>query len=104
MKKKTKKQEVSLNITWRENDDSNALAAMLINNGAKGVRIYEYPYLDDSDAAENDHKNTEFLIRSGDDYPLWQILADIATHPSVLSVGEKEDQGFFERIVRCFFR
>lgn len=101
---KTKKQKLLLVVKWRDKDDSGALAAELMRNGAKDVRIYECPYTDDSDLTDCDHNRTEFSISVTDGYPEWRILADIATHSSVLSVGETEDPGLVERIIRRIFR
>ena len=101
---KTKNRNLSLDVEWRDKDDSYALAAMLMRNGAKAVRIYECPYTDDDAVDDHAHKRTEISVSVTDGYPEWRILADIATHSSVLSVGETEDPGLVERIIRRIFR
>ena len=86
MKRKYKK--IKLWIEWNNDDASDALVNMLNKNGVSGVEVDNDVDVINYHSTGIKHEHTVFRICVGDDYPVWSLLTDIATHPGVYSVGE----------------
>ncbi|MBQ7646209.1 MAG: hypothetical protein IJS94_02965 [Clostridia bacterium] len=85
---KRKHKLISLWIEWKDEDASDALIKMLINNGACLIEVDNDVDIESYHSPGIKNEHTVFRIRVGDDYPIWSLLTDIATHPGVYSVGE----------------
>ena len=86
MKRKLKL--IKLWIEWNDEDVSEALADMLIKNGAQGVEVDTDVDIEDYPLPGIKREHTVFRVCVGDDFPVWRLLSDIAMHSSVFSVGE----------------